>query len=267
MRFATTFFPPRTRLPLHARPVSYLSLVLTGSYVERVANETIECTALSLRFHPAGEEHAHVFGQWGSECFNLELDEFWGESVRWLAAARRAVHVPSAGGLGLQLIERCRRRDLQDCAWAESFAADLLSQCEAQRGFEYATESSKCIRRATEMIDDNLGERLSLVRIAAAVGLHPTHFARSFRSATRLTVGDYIRKRRRERAEALLTQNPTLSISRIAAEAGYADHAHMTRTFKADIGVAPSAYRAALLPRSSDGYSFNGGYSDCSAPN
>lgn len=246
MIFSTTSFPPRARLPLHARPVSYLSLVLAGSYVEHVGTETIQCTALSLRFHPAGEEHAHVFGPWGSECFTLELDECWSESVRGLSAATRSVHVPSAGGLGLELIARNRRHDSRDVAWAESFAADLLALCEAKLGFEHAMANRRCIRRAVDVIEETLGQSLSLARIADAVGLHPTHFARSFKAVTGLTVGDYIRKRRRERAEALLTQYPTHSISRIAAETGFADHAHMTRTFKAEIGVAPSGYRAAL---------------------
>jgi AraC family transcriptional regulator len=251
MRFATTLFPARARLPLHARPVSYLSVVLTGSYIERVGSQTIECNALSLRFHPAGEEHAHVFGQWGSECLNLELDESWSASVCRLSAATRAVHVPSAGKLGLQLVEQCRRHELTDGAWADSYAADLLSLCEARLGFDRAAESSSCIRHAIEMIEDDPAEQLSLAGIAAAVGRHPTHLARSFKSAMGLTLGDYIRKRRRERAEALLTRNPSLSIARIAAEAGYADHAHLTRAFKAEIGVAPSDYRMALLPGSS----------------
>jgi AraC family transcriptional regulator len=249
MIFATTSYPPRARLPLHARPVSYLSLVLAGSYVEHFGTKAIECNALSLRFHPAGEEHAHEFGPTGSECFTFELDECWGESVRGLAAAQRSVHVTSAGRVGLDLIARHRSQDLREGAWAESFAADLLALCEAQLGFEHATASSRSIRRAIEVIEDELGDNLSLGRIAQAVGLHPTHFARSFKLVTGLTVGDYIRKRRRERAEALLTQHPARSIARIAAEAGFADHAHMTRTFKAEIGVAPSRYRAALLPR------------------
>ena len=247
MRFASTCYSPGTQLSLHARSVSYLSLVVSGSYVESVGRESIHCRALSLRFHPAGEEHTHEFGACGGECLNVELDESWVESLRCLAAATRAVHVESTGGVGLRIIERFRRQECCDRELADSLAGDLVALCERQLGIERAAASSKSIRRVLEMIEDDVVQPLPLASIAATVGLHPTHLARSFKAATGLTIGEYIRKRRRERAEALLVEQPMLGISRIAAESGFADHAHMTRTFKADVGVTPSQYRARLL--------------------
>jgi len=247
MRLATTSFPPRARLPLHARPVSYLSLVLAGSYLERVGRETVDCRPLSLRFHSADEEHAHVLGDSGAECLNIELDEDWTESLRLLTQSARPVHVASAGRLGIRFMRCLHQRTFPDPGLADLLAADLLELCERQLGFERAAAGNVRIRHAIEMIEDTLPLHLSLARVAAAVGLHPTHLARSFKRATGLTIGGYIRKRRRECAEALLTQCPALTISRVAAESGFSDHAHLTRTFKADLGVAPSGYRAALL--------------------
>jgi hypothetical protein len=43
MRFGATYFAPRTQLAQHARQVSYLSVVVAGSYVERVGAECITC--------------------------------------------------------------------------------------------------------------------------------------------------------------------------------------------------------------------------------
>src|SRR5262245_15484516 len=103
MRFSTTYYAPHSQLALHARAVDYLSLVVSGSYVEEVGHERIHCRALSLRFHPAGEEHRHEFGACGGECLNLEMDESWAESLRSLAPATRALHVRSTGRVGLQL--------------------------------------------------------------------------------------------------------------------------------------------------------------------
>ena len=152
----------------------------------------------------------------------------------------------SAGGIGLQLIECFRRQDLRHEELADSFVGGLLVLCERQLGVERAAASRTSVRRVMELIDAGFSQPLPLSSIAASVGLHPTHLARSFKAATGLTIGAYIRQRRRERAEVLLLEDPSLGISRIAAESGFADHAHMTRTFKADVGVTPSQYRARL---------------------
>ncbi len=246
-RIAASCYAPRSHLPLHARPVSYLSLVMSGSYVERVGRENIHCRALSLRFHPAGEEHRHEFGLSGGRCLTLEIDEAWNESLRSLLSASRPVHVRSTAGVGLQLIERFLRDEKHDRQLADSFISELLSLCEREVRIERAVASSKSIRRVIEIIEDDFARELPLTKIAEAVGLHPTHLARSFRSATGMTIGEYVRRRRRERAETLLMDQPKRGISRIAAESGFADHAHMTRTFRADLGVPPSQYRTSLL--------------------
>lgn len=243
MRLATTRFPPGSELPPHARPVRYLSLVVTGSYTEHIGGAAIHCRALSLRFHPPGEEHSHRMGRAGSECLNIELDDGWSESVRRLDASRRPVHVASAGRAGSQLIEMMRGEVGSERAAAELLVADLLALCERQLGIERAAKDRPCIRRAIEMIDDDPRRPLSLAAIAAEAGVHPTHLARGFKQAMGVTVGAYIRTVRRQRAETLLIRQPALNISRVAAETGFADHAHMTRTFRKEIGLAPSEYR------------------------
>jgi AraC family transcriptional regulator len=247
MQFAVTRYAPRTQLPVHARSASYVSLVVAGSYMERIGGEIINCSALSLRLHPAGEEHTHEFGPRGGECLNFEVDESWFESLRRLPARARPLHVQSTGGVGLQLVELLRHEELWEEGLAETFGADLRALCERQAGIEHGVASRKSIRRVIEVIEADLVRSWPLTRLAAAVGLHPTHLARSFKAATGLTIGEYIRKRRRETAEAMLLEQPQLGISRVAAESGFADHAHLTRAFKTDVGVTPSEYRARLL--------------------
>lgn len=247
MQLAIDCHAPRTTLPLHARPVSYLSLVVSGWYVERVGCTGMHCRALSLRYHPAWEEHTHVFGPLPVACMRLDLDQSWAESLRILAALPGGMHVASTGAVGLRLIEQFRRADYPPPEFADSFAGELLGLCERQLGIERAALNRTSVRRVIEMIEEHFAQPLPLAAIARDVGLHPTHLARSFRVATGFTIGAYIRRRRREHAEALLVECPALAISRIAAAAGFADHAHMTRTFKADLGVTPRALRATLL--------------------
>ena len=51
------------------------------------------------------------------------------------------------------------------------------------------------------------------------------------------------RKRLQEAAERLRI-DPSTDLATLAAETGYADHAHLTRDFRAVLGIAPTTYRA-----------------------
>ena len=73
---------------------------------------------------------------------------------------------------------------------------------------------------------------------ASAVGLR--HLQRMFPDATGLTLREFARVRRLREALALRLTAPVPSWSRIAAQTGFVDHAHLTREFVALAGIAPS---------------------------
>jgi AraC-like DNA-binding protein len=53
-----------------------------------------------------------------------------------------------------------------------------------------------------------------------------------------------IRRRRLQDAADTVRRSPDADLSRIAAEHGYADHAHLTRDFRRVLGFTPSEYRS-----------------------
>lgn len=61
-----------------------------------------------------------------------------------------------------------------------------------------------------------------------------------------------IRRRRLQEAAERLRLDPGLDLSRLAAELGYADHAHLTRDFRRILGIAPTTYRAGTDPGRSE---------------
>jgi AraC family transcriptional regulator len=229
----------------HAHERPYLSFVLKGDYSERVGRRQIDCVPLTARFHPAGEEHSNRFGQRGGCLLNIELAAEWSESVARLSACvDRPSLVDSVVWIGLRVAEECVRGEADAPLAIECLAAALLDECERRATADRGAERHRGVRRAMELIDDELDRPLSLPRIAAVAGLHPTHFARTFRRLTGRTVCDFVRDRRVARAQRALTDGDASSLSAIAAEIGFADHAHFTRTFRAATGEPPSAYRA-----------------------
>jgi AraC family transcriptional regulator len=96
---------------------------------------------------------------------------------------------------------------------------------------------------ARDFLHEHFAEKLSLRRIAAAAGVHPVHLCRAFPRKFGVTVGDYLRALRVDDAARQLaaTRRP---IAEIALDAGFDSQSHLTRHFRARLGVTPAAYRA-----------------------
>jgi AraC-like DNA-binding protein len=101
--------------------------------------------------------------------------------------------------------------------------------------------------RIRELIQDSAGDpgggELTADDLAAAAGCSRYAAYRAFRQAYGLAPSDYQRELRVRTARRLLTAGVEPALA--AAEAGFADQAHLTRWFRRYYGVTPGAYRAA----------------------
>jgi AraC-like DNA-binding protein len=87
------------------------------------------------------------------------------------------------------------------------------------------------------------GGELTADDLAAAAGCSRYAAYRAFRHAYGLAPSDYQRQLRVQTARRLLSAGA--SPAQVAADAGFADQAHLTRWFRRYYGVTPGAYRAA----------------------
>lgn len=81
--------------------------------------------------------------------------------------------------------------------------------------------SKRALERATDYINDNLPQKLTLTEIAGAAHVSPYHLARSFKAAIGLSPHQYVIRRRVERAKTLLIDTD-LSIVDVAGAVGFA---------------------------------------------
>ncbi len=86
---------------------------------------------------------------------------------------------------------------------------------------------------------------LTLQQLARSVAVSPHHLSRVFRAATGETLSRY-RNRLRARLALERIADGEPSLARLAAELGFADHAHLTRVIRDEAGAPPSRLRHLL---------------------
>ena len=79
--------------------------------------------------------------------------------------------------------------------------------------------------------------------LAEALHMSPRTLQRAFKERVGFSPGTYARITRFQAALSTLRQEPTRSLSEVAHQLGYADHAHMTREFRELTGRTPSDFR------------------------
>src|SRR4029450_1674935 len=86
---------------------------------------------------------------------------------------------------------------------------------------------------------------VSLVELARGVHYSPFHLSRVFRDAMGAPLSPY-RPQLRVHEVLLTLEAGAPDLHRVAADAGFADHSHMTRTLVAVLGGTPSVLRDRL---------------------
>lgn len=105
-------------------------------------------------------------------------------------------------------------------------------------------EYTSRINRVTDYIEANIGEGLSLEKIAAVAGFSPFHFHRIFGAMTGETLNQFILRIRIEKAASLIVNHPRKSITEIALDCGFSGPSTFARAFRDGFGMSASRWRA-----------------------
>lgn len=98
------------------------------------------------------------------------------------------------------------------------------------------------IRRATEMLESDLGRNITLSDLASEVGLSPFHFSRAFKQSVGVPPHRYRTKLRVETACRLL-ETTDAPITDIAFQVSYESSQALARIFVQEMGITPSQWR------------------------
>lgn len=153
-------------------------------------------------------------------------------------------HGPAAG-LVLASAEGARLRDL--LAPSALAAANPIGTVSRALGLgseavRPPAESHPAVRRALRWLEEAPPDAdTSLAALAARARLSPGRFMHAFTATVGIPLRPYLRWTRLQRAAGAIAAGAALGEAALAA--GFADPAHMSRTFRRMFGVAPSQLR------------------------
>jgi AraC-like DNA-binding protein len=114
----------------------------------------------------------------------------------------------------------------------------------------------RAMRLAKDAMDRGWADpALDLEAVAAHAGYSRYHFVRAFKAAYGESPGQYLSRRRIERAEELLRTSPGMSVTDVCMAVGFTSLGTFSARFKKQTGTSPSDYRrrharrsAAMIP-------------------
>ena len=144
-----------------------------------------------------------------------------------------------------EAMERCIGGPLYVEALAVQLAVQLLrgyASCVFKTPADRGGLSGREVARLEEFIDANLQDAITLEGMAELLGMGVWTFNRQLRRTLGRSAYAFVVEKRIERAKHLL-RSEELALKEIAASCGFSDQAHMTRMFRAKLGVTPGQFR------------------------
>lgn len=238
-------YDPCSRLPEHGHAAPFFTYVLRGSYVERAGSQARQCERGAVIFHDR-ESHTNQVGPAGTASFNVELHpELWRELIGWAGVASSVGGRVLRGEVEWAAIRVWREFQQPDTASTLAMEESVVLLCEttcrahARGEFEPHQRLDRCVA----YLDAHPLEPHRLAEVARIAEVHPMHLAKLFRRRFGCSLGEFVRRRRIAWACQQLARHSS-TITEIAHEGGFADHAHFTRTFVRLTGCTPTWYRA-----------------------
>jgi AraC-like DNA-binding protein len=226
-------------MPLHAHAFDKVSIVLSGSVMERSGAGHRLAEAGWIVAKPGGELHEDVVGANGLCVLSIYATpqaKKYLESWQVLCANYHWMPIDPCVGKLIGLIAG-------GAADPEGAIREVLLSL-AGRSAQSINNTPSWLHKARSILEARHDSPPSLVDLANEVAVHPVTLSRAFRRVG-TSKTEIVHRRRVQRALDMLRQ--PIALESVAADLGYTDGAHFSRSFRWWMGCSPSAFRAAFL--------------------
>ncbi len=235
-------------LPRHCHANSYLTLVLSGNYSEKYADRELQWGEGALHLLPAGERHENRFIT-AVRVLRVKIEpaavQRLGQDGERCLSEPREISGPVASWLGNRIVREFTAQDDIAPLAIEGLLLEMLAESARSSDDPHLSNAPGWLRRVRELLEECYLNAPCLPALAASAGVHPVHLSREFHRHYRMTIGEYLRKRRIEHACELLSSGQ-LSLAEIASTCGFSDQSHFCSRFKKHLGMTPAKFRDLL---------------------
>jgi AraC-like DNA-binding protein len=123
--------------------------------------------------------------------------------------------------------------------------AQFLADFADRHAIAHSADEPPAVASAKRFVQERVDEPISLAQVVAHVRVSRFYFCKLFKRATGMTLTEYVTRVRLEKAKTLLV-DPSLRVSEIVYASGFGSIPRFNSVFKRYLGMAPTAYRAAL---------------------
>ncbi len=222
-------------------------LVRGGAFRRRAADGVADLgpTVGYVSVPGAEEQFAHPAG--GDVCTAVWVaPAVWGSVLAERRPARSALYVDAALELAHRQLSAGAAEAPADVAFGVAEALVRLVAATAD-GPLPGVEDRAVVARARAAVEAGLPEAAGLVSLARLLGVSPYRLSRAFSREVGVSL---TRSRNRVRVGWVLAriEGGERDLAGLAAEYGFADQAHLTRTVRQHVGHTPGAVRRLLRP-------------------
>lgn len=236
----------QARVPWHFHEHHYFTFILEGGMIEGNKQQVYECCAGDLLFHNWQDAHYNIASDRFTRGFHVEVAPGWLDGLDKVKALTEGSIRITDPRIKLLMYKMIREMKLSGNAGQLSIDALVLEVFGLLTDTPLTRETRKpqWVGKVKELLHES-AEEWKLADLARCVNIHPVHLSRHFPKYFGLSLGDYVRAIRVQRALALLP-NDELSLTDISFSCGFADQSHFIRSFKSFYRVTPMHYRKVL---------------------
>jgi AraC family transcriptional regulator len=242
--------PGETIYPPHSNEAAMFVYVCSGGYQKSMRGAEFDYQPGTLHYTPPETPIRRITMGSPVVSIMIDLNPGWqdeealrlrslmkpGEPLTEVMAFR---HFSAAIG---NLMQSAQHPDLVD-----SIIFDTLSILPGSH--EQKPKNIAWLRQAYDLIRSDPSASHKVYRIAREVGIDRIHLGRTFRRVYGISVGEYIREQRLNKAWQMLL-GEDLSLGEIAQKTGFVDQAQFSRAFRDRFGSPPSRFRRDVLEAS-----------------
>ena len=192
-------------LSKHQHRDAFYCFVLNGGFEENANGRSEVFSSGALVYHSPGCEHSN---QWhlAGRCLHVELGDSYFEGVK-----RTTLTEPPLRNINGRACDVVRRiyLELLHVDTTSNLAFEglaLLLLAETIRESDRESTAPRWLQGVRDRLQDDYIAVSSLHQLAISAGVHPTHLATSFQKHFGVSIGEFVRSRRVERAQEILAE-------------------------------------------------------------